>query len=84
VPALKPEWSTMFEGSIESLDQRNKEANKHLEAVISNRDVPSDAMVLLSDLHYVNRFQLLLIKRLLIELDDVVFDFKQLQKAQKK
>lgn len=73
------EWSAMFTGSVENLDQRGKEAGRQLDRIISNKNVDNDVIQLLHSLHFNSRFQLILIKRLLIELDDMADDVKRLK-----
>jgi SHS2 domain-containing protein len=77
------DWSDMFTGSIERLDDRTRKTNEYLERIIPNRDVDRDVVQMLQELHFTNAFQMILIKRLMLELDDMSYDIKTLQSHQK-
>lgn len=72
-------FSDMFTGSMDSLDDRTAQSGQKLDRIIKNANVPADVVQMMHDLHFINRYQQLVLKRLLIELDDMSYDVKRLQ-----
>lgn len=76
-----PDLSDAFTGRLENLDQLTVLARENIDK--TNVMDTFDVHVAMNDLYFLCRHQILLIKALLIELDDISFDLKQLQSKQK-